>query len=147
MTPMKLEDLVIMWEHDAKVDATEPGTEIIKIPNLHSKYARQLVSHSLAMKAKSFKCAALRKVKYEYYSGKMDQVELTKRGWEPFRFVLKGDITTYLDADQDILDIKTHIAMHEEAINFCGMVMKEISNRTWQLKEYIGWQKFTAGSG
>ena len=147
MTPMKLEDIISMWEADAKVDATEPGKEIIKIPNLHAKYARQLTTHSTAMKARWFKYNSLKKVKYEYYSGKMDHVELTKRGWEPFRFVLKGDINTYIDADPDLLEIKAHIIMHEEAISLCGMVMKELSNRTWQIKEYMGWEKFIAGGG
>ena len=147
MTPTKLDNLVAQWELDAKVDTTEPGKEIIRIPNLHAKYSREMVSHSMAAKGRRFEYDALRKVKYEYYSGKMDHTELTKRGWEPFRFVLKGDITTYLEADPDLLKIKAYIVTHEEAISLCGMIMKELSNRTWQIKEYMAWEKFIAGQG
>ncbi len=142
---MPLEDLVKHWEADAKVNETEPGSELLRIPNLHAKYAHQLVAHNLAIKAKMFSYNTLKKVKWEYYNGKLDQTELEKRGWEPFRFVLKGDLSVYLEADTDLTNIKSKIAIHEEAVNFCGMVMKEISNRTWQLKTFIDYEKFIRG--
>lgn len=146
MNPMPLEKLIEQWEIDAKVNETEPGKEIAKIPSLHAKYARQMVAHSLGIKAKNISYHSLKKVKFEYYTGKMDQAELTKRGWEPFRFLLKGDVNVYLDADTDLTDIKAKIALHEEAMNFSGMVVKELNNRTWQLKAFMDWEKFIAGS-
>jgi hypothetical protein len=145
MNPLPLEELVKQWEIDARVNDTEPARELLKIPNLHAKYARQLVAHSLAIKAKNISYNALKKVKWEYYNGKLDQAELDRRGWEPFRFVLKGDIGVYLDADTDLTNIKSRIALHEEGVNFCGMVMKEINNRTWQLKTFVDYEKFIQG--
>jgi hypothetical protein len=136
-----------MWDKDSTIDPTEPGNTIIKVPNLHAKYAKQLVAHSLSSKAKQGAYNALRKVKYDYFSGKMDQAELTKRGLEPFRFVLKGDINTYIDADEEILALRARIAIHDEAAEMCRMILKELNNRVWEIKAFIEWEKFIGGSG
>ena len=145
MQRMTLEELIKAWELDAPVDDTEPSKEILKVPNLHSKYASQAVSHSLALKAKTAEYYSLRKTKYEYYSGRLDQAELTKRGWEPFRFVLKSDMETYINADTDLQNIKAKISIHEESLNFCGMILKELGSRTYQLRAYMDWELKVGG--
>jgi hypothetical protein len=35
--------------------------------------------------------------------------------------------------------------MHEEIVEFCKQVLKELNNRTWQLKEYMSWERFIGG--
>jgi hypothetical protein len=141
-----LEDIMKQWEKDSEVDITEPGREIIRIPILHNKYNKYLSLHNLSAKKAEIEFAKMKKLKWLYYTGKLDQDELDKLGWEPFRFTLKSDIGVYLDADDDLNKLKRKHAYHEEAASFCTNVMKEISNRTWQLKEYIGWEKFVQGA-
>jgi hypothetical protein len=140
-----LESLIEQWEKDSVIDQTEPGKELIRIPILHAKYNRFLTLHNLANKRASLELDRMKKIKWAYYTGKMDKEELDKHGWQPFPFVLKSDITTYLDGDGDIGQLKKKKAYHEEAANFCVNVMKELNNRTWQLKEFIGWEKFIQG--
>jgi len=81
---------------------------------------------------------------------KDSEVDTTEPGkeilWEPFRFTLKSDMQVYLDGDEDLNKMKRKKAYHEEAANFCTNVMKELNNRTWQLKEYMGWEKFIQGA-
>ena len=141
-----LEEVMKQWEKDSEVDITEPGREIIRIPILHNKYNKYLSLHNLSAKKAEIEYAKMKKLKWLYYTGKLDQDELDKLGWEPFRFTLKSDIGVYLDADDDLNKLKRKHAYHEEAASFCTNVMKEISNRTWQLKEYIGWEKFVQGA-
>ena len=141
-----LEEVMKQWEKDSEVDITEPGREIIRIPILHNKYNKYLSLHNLSAKKAEIEFAKMKKLKWLYYTGKLDQDELDKLGWEPFRFTLKSDIGVYLDADDDLNKLKRKHAYHEEAASFCTNVMKEISNRTWQLKEYIGWEKFFQGA-
>jgi hypothetical protein len=141
-----LEEVMKQWEKDSEVDITEPGREIIRIPILHNKYNKYLSLHNLSAKKAEIEFAKMKKLKWLYYTGKLDQDELDKLGWEPFRFTLKSDIGVYLDADDDMNKLKRKHAYHEEAASFCTNVMKEISNRTWQLKEYIGWEKFVQGA-
>ena len=75
----------------------------------------------------------------------MDKSELEKLGWEPFQFTLKSDISVYIEGDPDIANLNKKKAYHEEASSFCTYVMKELNNRTWQLKEFCTMERFIQG--
>jgi hypothetical protein len=140
-----LEFLLTEWEKDAVINNLDPGRELLRIPILHAKYNKFLTLHNLASKRQALELDRMRKIKWAYYSGKMDKEELDKYGWQPFPFVLKTDINAYLDGDIDIGSIKKKKSYHEEASSFCVYVMKELNNRTWQLKEYMAWERFQSG--
>ncbi len=143
---MKLDDIMDMWNIDSPVDESSPQKELIKIPTLHAKYARQMALHSLALKSKNIELSKLRKAKYIYYSGKMSDEELKIRNWEQFPLmVLKSDIGIYIDGDNDVSNMKAKIAIHEEAVIFCGLVIKELTSRTYQLREFIEYCKYQSG--
>ena len=141
------EQVMDMWEADSKIDITEPGKVIAHIPTLHAKYARILSSHSLGSKRCTFEYAKLKKVKWEYYNGRLDKDDLDRLGWEPFKFVLKSDLNTYMESDADLSKIMQKKAYHDEVVAFCTHVLKELNNRTWQVKEFMGWEKFILGQG
>lgn len=134
------------WEKDSEVDSTEPGKEIISIPKLHNKYNKYLSLHNLAVRKTATEFDRVKRIKWEYYTGKLDQEQLDKYGWEPFRFVLKTDISIYMDSDEDLNKIKRKKSYHEETAKYCEYVMKELNNRTWQLKEFMAWEKFIQGA-
>jgi hypothetical protein len=145
MKAMNIDSIAEMWEKDSVVDTTDPGREIIRIPILHSKYVHQLTAHSLSSKQCAIEISNMRKIKWEYYQGRLDENDLKKYGWEPFRFVLKSDISTYIDSDDDLARLTAKKALHDQSIEFCNLVLKELNNRTWQLKEFMGWEKFISG--
>jgi hypothetical protein len=147
MDTPSLEQLLKTWESDSKMDQTEPSKEIMRIPLLHSKYNKFLTLHNLAIKRTSIEFNRLKKIKWMYYTGKLDNDELKKFGWEPFQFTLKSDIGVYIDGDDDLNKVLRKRAYHEEASNFCTNVMKELNNRTWQLKDFIKWELFINGQG
>ena len=142
---MTLQDLISAWEKDAPINDTEPAKELLRIPSLHAKYVQQVVLHNFALKAKSANFYRMRKLKNDYYMGRMSQEELKKLGWEPFQFVLKQDITNYMDADEDLIKIKGQMASHEEASKLAEMIVRELNARTYQLRSYIEWQRFIGG--
>jgi hypothetical protein len=140
------EVIIQQWEKDSDVDATEPGKEILRIPLLHNKYNKYLSLHNLSAKRTALEYDRIKKLKWMYYTGKLDQEELDKLGWEPFRFTLKSDISVYLDGDEDLNKLKRKKAYHEEAAKYCEYIMKELNNRTWQLREYMTHERFIAGA-
>lgn len=140
-----LEQILKMWESDAVIDQTEPSKELIKIPMHHSKYVGILTKHKIASKKAHFDYLRMRKVKWEYFTGKMSQDELEEYGWEPFQFALKSDITTYLEADKDLIRLLEKKVYHEECVSVVESIMQELKQRTWQLKEFINWEKFVNG--
>ena len=141
-----LEEIMKQWEKDSDVDSTEPGKEIIRIPLLHNKYNKYLSLHNLSAKKAAIEYDRIKKLKWMYFTGKLDQEELDKLGWEPFRFTLKSDINVYLDGDDDLNKLKRKKSYHEEAAKFCENVMKELQSRTYQLKAYMDWERFIQGS-
>jgi hypothetical protein len=141
----KLDELLEMWKNDCDIDRTEPGKALLEIPKLHSKYINILSSHRLASKDAEFKFNRMKKLKWEYYTGKMDDNELKRYGWEPFQFVLKADITTYMDADEDLNKYKAQKLMHDEIVEVCTSIIKELNGRTFQLRSFIDWEKFIQG--
>ena len=147
MKPISIDQLSDMWDKDAEIDSTEPGKEVIKIPILHSKYVKQHSAHTLASKQCAFEYAKLKKIKWEYFQGRLDDDELKKYGWEPFRFVLKSDIASYMEADEDLSKILAKKALHDQAAEFCSLVIKEINARTYQIRAYMDWEKFINGQG
>jgi hypothetical protein len=140
-----LEQVLKMWESDADMDQTEPGKELLKIPKYHNKYLSILTKHKIAAKKAHFDYLRMRKVKWEYYTGKMSQEELAEYGWEPFQFTLKSDITTYLEADNDLIKLLEKKVYHEETISVIESIMNELKQRTWQLRDFISWEKFIGG--
>ncbi len=143
----QLEELLEMWRQDSDIDRTEPDKELLNIPKLHSKYLNILSRHRLLSKESEFKYNKMKKIKWEYYTGKMDDDELKKYGWEPFPFVLKSDITTYFDSDEDLNKLSASKIMHDEIVDVCQSIMKELNSRTFQLRDYIAWERFIQGIG
>ena len=141
----KLEELLEMWRKDSIIDRTEPGKELINIPQLHSKYLNILSRHRLLAKEAEFKYNKMKKIKWEYFTGKLDDKQLKHYGWEPFQFVLKSDITTYMDSDDDLNKFMASKIMHEEIVDICQAILKELNSRTFQLRDFIQWERFIQG--
>ena len=140
-----LEQVLQLWQKDAEIDQTEPGKELIKIPTLHNKYLTILTHHRIASKRAHFDYLRMRKIKWEYYTGKMSREDLETYGWESFQFTLKSDITTYLEADKDLIKLLEKKIYHEEVVSVIESIMSELKQRTWQLRDFIGWEKFIGG--
>jgi hypothetical protein len=140
-----LEQILKYWDTDSNMDQTEPSKELLRIPILHSKYLNILTKHKIASKKAHFDYLRMRKIKWEYFTGKMSKEELDEYGWEPFQFALKSDINTYLEADSDLIKLLEKKVYHEEAISVVESIMSELKQRTWQLRDFISWEKFVNG--
>lgn len=145
--PVTIEKLMEMWAEDAKIDETEPGRELLRIPNLHAKYLRILTHHNLVAKKVVTDYNRMKKLKWEYYSGDLNNEEdLAKYGFEPLLGkILRQDIPIYLDSDQQLTDLLLKKVMHEEIVSICNSIMKELTSRTYQLRTFVDWERFTSG--
>jgi hypothetical protein len=141
----QLDELLEEWRKDSDIDRTEPGKALLDIPKMHSKYLNILSRHRLLSKEAEFKYNRMKKLKWEYYTGKLDDDELQKHGWTPFPFVLKSDISTYLEADGDLIKLLEKKVYHEEVVSVIESIMSELKQRTWQLRDFISWEKFIGG--
>ena len=142
-----LEQILNYWETDSVIDSTEPGKELLKIPTLHNKYLKILVKHRLAVKRLNFEYSRMRKIKEEFYNGSLSKEELDEYGWEPFLLNIKTKmgVEKYLDSDDDLIKILNKKIHHDESISVCESILQELKSRTFQLRDYISWERFIGG--
>jgi hypothetical protein len=143
----QVDALLEEWAGDAKMDKLEPAEELRKVPVLQAKYMNILSSHRRALRAAERKIAKLKRLKHEYYTGRLDQDTLEKCQWQPFPYTLKGDLVTYMESDKDLLNGKAVLAVHEEILDICERILKELNSRTFALKDIVKWEMFIAGGG
>lgn len=142
--PVKLDELMEEWHNDCKLDSTEPGLELIRISSLHGKYLHILSHHRMLVKKITNEYNKLRLTKFQYYHGELDMEELKERGWEPnSRIIIKQNIPIYMDADEDLNNIVLKKVIHEEVVEFCTSVVKELNSRVYALRSFIEWKKMT----
>lgn len=146
-TTATIQDLLAMWSLDAKFDQTQPDQELARMGSLHSKYLTILSEHRQAMKTIEQKYFRVRKLKWEYYTGKLngDKETLEKYGWEPFMFTLKSEVPSYLEADKELQGILIQKSYHEEIVEVCQSILKELTSRTYQIRDFIQWQRYLQG--
>lgn len=142
----QIEQLLEMWKKDCEIDRTEPGKALLDVPKLHSKYLDILSRHRLLSKDAELNLSKMKRLKWEYYTGKLDEKTLKEKNWEPFPFTLKSEIAMYLESDEDISRFIAKKAMHDEIVDLCQSILKELNSRTYQLKTFVDWERFIQGS-
>ena len=144
---MKLEDIQELWHRDSKIDYTELGTESIRIPQIHDKYLKIFTDERIRLQGVEFELSKLVRTKTEYYSGKMSQEDLDRRGWEQYLGrLLKNEMANYIESDDDVIKLKQQLVVLQEKINYLDSVIRMINNRGFQIKNALDWLKFTNGN-
>jgi len=144
---MKLDDILNLWSEDCNMDKTELGEEALKIPKLHSKYLRHFTEERLILRKLEQERKELILLKSDYFRGVMPEDDLRSNGWEPFKLsVLKSEVPTYIDADQDIIKLNLRIAMQQEKTDALESIIRSISNRGYLIKSAIDYEKFKVGA-
>jgi translation initiation factor 2 beta subunit (eIF-2beta)/eIF-5 len=143
---MKLEDIVSEWDKDCKMNETELGDESVKIPVLHNKYLKIFIGESAQLKRLFAQRAKLKRTLTEYYLGELDRDELDQLGRDQFyKKILKNEVETYIESDDDFIEINLKFALQQEKVNYIEAVIKSINNRGFQIKNALDWLRFTNG--
>tara|TARA_B100000902_G_C27319697_1_gene923568 strand:- start:2083 stop:2520 length:438 start_codon:yes stop_codon:yes gene_type:complete len=143
---LKLEEIQELWNRDREIDITELATESIRIPQIHDKYLKIFIDEKIKLRKLQLNLTKIVKMKTDYYSGRMSQDELDRLEWQPFLIkVLKSEVNSYVESDDDIIKLKETIALMEEKINYLDSIIRMINNRGFQIKSAIDWIKFKDG--
>ena len=143
---MKTDELINEWARDCKIDSTELGKESLVIPQLHSKYLNEFYLARTLYNKLSRDYKKLYKLKQQYYLGILSEEELTEYGWDPQPLkILKSDIPTYIESDQDVIEIQSKIKATEDKIDFIENIIRTLNNRGYLIKNAIEWEKFKMG--
>jgi len=135
-----------MWEKDSKIDIDNLHTESLNIPVLHAKYYDIYNNFMLLRKKAEQQKKNVRHERYEYYSGKSDPDVYVKNPF-PKKIRDKDTMTKYLDADEKLSNVIMKIEYYDVMLRYIEEILKQITNRTYQIKNSIEFMRFTSGLG
>ena len=141
-----LDTIQRMWSEDAKIDPDNLHTESLNIPILHAKYYDLYNNLVLLKKKAEQQRKNIRHERYEYFSGKADPDVYIKDPF-PKKIRDKETMQKYLDADEKLSGVSLKIDYYETMLQYLENILKQITNRTYQIKNAIEFMRFSAGLG
>jgi len=141
---MTLDELQAQAEKDLKIDDTELDLESLKTPQLHSQYLKTYSTYALMLKKAEGEYSKLHIKKWLFFTGKAEPQEYKDKDFD--LKVLRQDVDKFIDSDDEIIKQRQKIEYLKQICNYCEQTLKQINNRTFQIKNAIEWKKFTMGS-
>ena len=141
---MNLEAIQEMWEKDSHIDPDNLHDESLKIPQLHSKYYTLYNTITLMREKARAQYSKVRLERYNYYTGKAPAEAYIEEPF-PYKVREKDAIQRHLDADDRMNKIDMKIKYYDIMLKFLEEIIRAVSNRTYQIKNAIEWNKFQAG--
>ena len=141
---MNLDKIQEMWQKDSVIDPDNLHDESLKIPQLHSKYYTVYNTITLLRERARETYNKVKLERYNYYTGKAEPEVYAEEPF-PYKVREKDAVQRYLDADDRLIKVELKIKYYDSTLKFLEEVIKNISNRTFQIKNAIEWNKFQAG--
>ena len=80
----------------------------------------------------------------EYYTGKADASVYAQK---PFNFkLLRQDVDQYIQSNEEYIKAKQKVDYLQATVDFLDRTIRQITNRTFTIKNAIDWRKFTSGA-
>ena len=141
---MNLEQIQEMWEKDSKIDPDNLHDESLKIPQLHSKYYTLYNTITLLRERAREQYNKVRLERYNFYTGKATAEVYAEEPF-PYKVREKDAIQRHLEADDKMNKVDMKIKYYDIMLKFLEEIIRNISGRTYQIKNAIEWNKFQAG--
>ena len=141
---MNLEQIQEMWEKDSKIDPDNLHDESLKIPQIHSKYYTLYNTITLLRERAREQYNKVRLERYNYYTGKATAEVYAEEPF-PYKVREKDAIQRHLEADDKMNKVDMKIKYYDIMLKFLEEIIRNISGRTYQIKNAIEWNKFQAG--
>ena len=141
---MNLDKIQEMWERDAVINPDNLHDESLKIPQLHSKYYTLYNTITLMREKARAQYSKVKLERYNYYKGKAPAEAYIEEPF-PYKVREKDAIQRHLEADDRMNKVDMKIKYYDIMLKFLEEVIRAVSNRTYQIKNAIEWNKFQAG--
>lgn len=141
-----LETIQKMWETDSKMDIDNLHIDSLNIPILHGKY-HELYNNILLLRKKAEQQRKnIRHERYEYFSGKADPEVYIENPF-PKKIRDKDTMQKYMDADTKLSGVSLKLEYYDVMLQYLESILKQITNRTYQIKNAIEFMRFNSGMG
>ena len=141
---MTFDELQALADKDLKINDTELDLESLKTPQLHNKYMKFHNQYTNLLKKSEQDLARLTREKWEYYTGKADASVYAEK---PFDLkVLRTDVDKYIESDEELQKATQKVDYLKTVVDYLEKTIRQISNRTFTIKNAIEWRRFTSGA-
>ena len=140
------------WAEDSRVDfqfknkeySADLGQLALDIPYQHNKYLNHYTDIQAVKTSLEFEIRKLIRDKREYYGGEADAKTYAEK---PFGNSIKTQdkMKVYVESDDEVINLEAKIKYLDQMLYWLDQVMKQISNRGFQIKSAIEWEKFING--
>ena len=141
---MNLDDIQEMWQKDSVIDPDNLHEESLKVPQLHCKYYTLYNTITLLREKARETFNRVKLERYNYYTGKAAAEVYIEEPF-PYKIREKDVLQRYLDADERLSKVELKIRYYDIMLKFLEEIIKTVSNRTYQIKNAIEWNRFQAG--
>ena len=141
---MNLEKIQEMWQKDSVIDPDNLHDESLKIPQLHSKYYTLYNTITLLREKARTQYTKIKLDRNKFYTGKAPAEGYAEEPF-PYKVREKDAIQRHLEADEKLTTIDLKIRYYDTQLKFLEEIIKNVSNRTFQIKNAIEWNRFQAG--
>jgi hypothetical protein len=141
----RYEEVKEQIKSDMEIDGFRLDDEAIRTPKLHGIWMGVLTDEAIKLKQiqNLFKKAYLER--WKYWSGTQTDKYYHEYGIVHNK-ILKTDVPIYMDADDFICELKEIVEVQEQFVMFLEKCIKEISGRTFHIKNAVEWRRFEAGN-
>ena len=141
-----LDKLQEMWEKDSKIDRDNLHEESLGIPTLHAKYFEMYNTVFLLRKKQSNR-EKISDTNVTNTSAVKQTLMYMCRILLPKKIRDKDTMQKYLDADEKLSTVCLKIDYYDTMLVYIESILKQITNRTYQIKNAIEFMRFNAGLG
>lgn len=141
------EHILDEWDIDSIIDDNKLDIASVIIPKLHSKYVRYISQ----AKAKRIQLTndfnVLKKIRFRYYRGELTRDELIQYQWDQWQGnkPMKNEMEQFLNGDELLNGYKLKLELIESRIYVLEEILKQLNNRSFQIKNSIEYKKFVSG--
>jgi hypothetical protein len=141
---MNLENIQEMWKRDSVIDSDLYCEESTRIPQLHQKYMELFNTFFLMQKEQEAKLKTTKRDKWLYYKGRAP-ASVYKDAPFDLKLTTREEIDMFIEADEEYQKVILKLDYIGQVLAFLDSVLRQLNNRTFQIKNAIEWQKFQNG--
>lgn len=140
---MKLEEIENEIAIDSVINPNKLSEEALKTPIISSKYRRYYVIESRVLFQAQARLIELEMDLFKYYNGEASEDEY--RQYPINKLPLKGNIDKSIKSDKRYLELTEKVKNQELKVYTINDFMKGLTQRSFDIKNAIEWEKLKNG--
>ncbi len=134
------------WAGDCRIDRSEMERVSAEVPELHNKFYRLLRLARKFVYDRRNAYGQLRQLRWEYWTGKLDDVQRRQMGWEPNPLRLTPtEVKDYIQNDKVLHQAHEAVETAESILDYLTEIVKQLNTRNYACKNVIDALRFSHG--